>query len=115
MAERFDVPTDEVLADLPVDVVRHDEPWVTTVSSTTDDGTVVDLTWDQVAASISLLVRRADVEIARFEREAIVRVRIFESRAGLHFEAETSSGALGGLLGVDIGSTVMVRDVLLRG
>jgi hypothetical protein len=114
MAARFEVPPDEVLADLPVEVVRHDEPWVTTVRSTADDGVVVDLTWDQMAASISVLVRRGDAEIARLEREAIVQVRVFESHAGVHFEAELSTDGLRGVLGVDIGSTVLVRDVVLR-
>jgi hypothetical protein len=114
MAARFEVPADEVLAGLPVEVAHHDEPWVTTVSSTADDGTVVDLTWDQVAASISVRVRRGEAELARFEREAIVLVRVFESNAGLHFEAELSVDAVGGVLGVDIGTTVTLRDVLLR-
>jgi hypothetical protein len=111
---RFEVPSAEALAGLPVEVLHHAEPWVVTIRSTAADGTTVDLTWDQVAASIALGIRREEVEIVRMERECVVCVRASASDEAVHFEIEMSVDGVGGVLGVDVGSSVLLRDTLLR-
>jgi len=114
MASRLEVPDKDVLAALAVEVLSHDEPWVATVRAVAEDGLIVEMTWDQVAASVAVMVRRDDSLMFRIERESMRSVRVLSSDRGLHFEAELSAVELGGVLTIDIGPTVAVRDVLLR-
>ncbi len=114
MTSRFEAPSDDVLMGLPVEFFKHDEPWVTTVRAAAEDGSVVEFTWDHAAASVTARVFRTDEMILRIEREAIEIVRVYETGSGLHFEAMLSAAGIGGALGISVGSTVVVRDALLR-
>jgi len=114
MTSRLDVPDRDVLAALPVEVATGDEPWVATIRAVADDGVIVEMTWDQVAASVAAAVLSDGVPVFRAERESITSIRVLKSELGLHFEAELEAGDLGGVLIIDIGPTVAVRDVLLR-
>lgn len=114
MGVRLEVPDLAVLAEMALEVVTHDEPWVTTVRAIADDGLVAEMTWDQVAASVTAIVLRGDRTVVRIEREAMERVQVTRSDAGVHFDAALASEELGGTLTIDIGPTVSIRDTLLR-
>ncbi len=114
MVSRLEVPDNDVLDMLPVEVIRHEEPWVATVRAIADDGLIAEMTWDEVAASVAVRVLQDDAVMVRLERESMRSVRVLSSDLGLHFEAALFAVELGGVLTIDIGSTVIVRDALLR-
>jgi len=114
MAPRLEVPDRDVLATMDVELITHDEPWLATVRAVAVDGLIAEVTWDQAAASVTVIVLRGDQVLVRLERESMVSVRVLSSDAGVHFEAVLASGEVGGTLTVDVGSTVVVRDALLR-
>ncbi len=99
---------------MDLELVTHDEAWVATVRAVADDGLIAEMTWDQIASSVAVIVLRGEKALVRIERESMASVLVTTSDAGVHFEAILASGELGGTLTIDIGPTVVVRDALLR-
>ncbi len=111
---RLEVPDRNVLAAMDLEFITHDEPWVATVRAVADDGLIAEMTWDQIAASVAVIVRQGGKALVRIERESMASVQITKDDGGVHFDAMLASGELGGTLSIDIGPRVVVRDALLR-
>lgn len=111
----MDVPLDEDLALLPLDVVVGEEPWIYTVSTYEFDENQVSLNWDTNAYTISILWISNGLTILSMERDAVTGITI-ELQAGvLVFRIRCETDELVGLLEVRASSTVTFRDTLFRG
>jgi len=114
MHRNLDVPLDEDLALLPLEVLAGDEPWICTVTTTELNENRVSLTWDRVACTISIRWHSNGSTILTMVREAVTAVTI-ESQAGvLVFRIKCETDGLLGLLEVRASTTVTVTDTLLR-
>lgn len=110
----LEVPGADVLGELPLEICRHDEPWVTTVRAEASDGSSVELTWDVVAAAVGLRWTRGGAELVVIEREGATKVSVHSEDGGLTFRVWFASEGLGGQLFVGVGRGVVIRDALLR-
>ncbi|ALE05823.1 hypothetical protein AL755_10655 [Arthrobacter sp. ERGS1:01] len=114
MNGNLDVPLDEDLALLPLEVVVGEEPWICTMSTTEFNENRVSLSWDRVACSISIRWHSNETTILTMDRDFVTVVTI-ESQAGvLVFRIRCETDGLVGLLEVRASTTVTVTDSLLR-
>lgn len=98
-----------------MEVSRHDEPWIVTVRVGSQDGSTLEVTWDEVGATVSARWLSGNGEPCLIiERESVSRVLVQQGEAGVFFEISTSTVDFGGELTLQAGSSVTVRDVLLR-
>lgn len=114
MSAAMEVPQLSDLDGLPIEVVRLDEPGVVRVTGWANDGSVVTLTWDEVAGSAHLRWVEDDEERLALEREAVSKVSVREDHGQVEFWVWSDAGGLAGQLVVRVGDHVGVSDVLLR-
>ena len=110
----MEVPQLSDLDDLPVEVVDSEQARVISVTSRSNDGSVVTLTWDEVASSIHLRWTEADRERLVLEREMISKVSVRDNHGQTEFWIWSSASDLGGQLVVRVSDQVSISDSLLR-
>ena len=110
----LEAPRISDLDGLPVEVVAADEPGVVSVTTWANDGSVVTLTWDEMAGSVHLRWTDADEERLVVERESASRVSVRENHGQIEFWVWSDAGGLGGQLVVRVAEHVCVSDALLR-
>jgi hypothetical protein len=111
----MEVPNTEDLHGLPVYVEVGEEPGVVTITARADDGDVVSLAWDEVAASARIRWAADDVDRLVLEREAVSRIAVCQEGGWVDLRVRTRTDALKGELVVRVGDRVAITDVLLRG
>lgn len=111
----MEAPRREDLDGLHMDVIEHEEPWVITVRTVAQDGSVLEVTWDEISARVSVRwLLNSGIDCLTIERESVKRVGIQQTTAGMRFEVATATEHLEGGLTLDVGASIYVKDVLLR-
>ena len=118
MIGRLQVPDLSDLEDLGIDVERGEEPWQVYLKVQAKDGSRVELSWDELTASVSVSLHEGEREILSIYREEIRSMPVNRNRGCLYFSVETYSerrkdAALAGTLLIEVGERVSVSDTLL--
>lgn len=115
MLRSLQVPTEEDLAELPVEVLPGSEPGVCTITAVVGDGGEVSVTWDELASSVTVRWRSGGKERLVVERETATLVTIREERDQVVLHVRSEADELTGDLVIAVGADVTVADTLLRG
>lgn len=110
----LDVPHTADLAALPVEVAVSAAPGVVSVTALANDGAVVTLTWDEIAASVSIRWAEGEAERLVLERESASKVSVRDERGAIEFHIWSEVEGLAGQLVVRVGDHVHVADTILR-
>lgn len=114
MGSPLEVPLLVDLEGLPIEVAPQDAPGVVSVRATALDGSVVTITWDEIAGSVMLRWHQAGSERLVIARESITKVSIREELGQVVFRVWLDAGDVGGQLSIFVGEVVVVSDVILR-
>jgi hypothetical protein len=110
----MEVPRLADLDGLGVDVEPSAEPGVIAVTAAANDGAVVTLTWDEMAASVSVRRVEAGVERMSLDRERASRVSVHRDAGQDELSVWFDGDGIAGRLVVLVGERVRVLDTLLR-
>ncbi|MDR6689049.1 hypothetical protein J2Y41_004653 [Arthrobacter sp. 1088] len=114
MNTRLEVPQITDLHNLPLDVVNLDSPGVVRISGLANDGSTVDLTWDELALSVRIRLVDGGQERLVIERETALKVSINKEDDQVLFSLWSEWQGTSGKLTVRIGEHVSITDLLLR-
>ncbi|HEX2133546.1 MAG TPA: hypothetical protein VHH15_18535 [Actinophytocola sp.] len=114
MSAPLEVPRLADLDDLAVEASLSDASGVVSVTAWANDGSVVVLTWDEIAGSVSVRCTQGGEERLVIERETASKVSVREEYGRVEFWIWSGAEGLGGQLVVRVGAYVGVSDVLLR-
>lgn len=113
MSSLLEVPRIADLERLSVELASSDAPGVLSVTAWANDGAMVILTWDEIAASVSVRwLEAGDVRLA-LNRESASKVSVREENGQVEFWIWSDSDGLSGRLVVCAGEHVSVTDELL--
>ena len=79
-----------------------------------NDGSAVELAWDEIAGSASIRWVNGDELRLALERETASKISVREESGRIEFRVCSRCEGLGGLLTVQVGEHVAVHDTLLR-
>jgi YD repeat-containing protein len=114
MSDLLEVPYITDLDDLPVDVVKLDTPGVVCVSAHANDGSIVRVTWDELARSVVIRWLEEDRERLTIVRETATKVSIHKEADQILFRIWSQWQGFEGKLVVRVGDQVSISDVMLR-
>lgn len=114
MSRRLEVPLDEDLAELPLEVLSGESLGVSTVLAVAGDGSELSVTWDEIACSVTVRWRSEGTDRLVMTRETATQVTIRDERDHTDFRIRSESDELTGELVIGVGSVVTVSDALLR-
>ncbi|MET4622969.1 hypothetical protein ABIE18_004449 [Arthrobacter sp. 2762] len=114
MSAQLEVPQLEDLNDLGIVIEPSSQPWVVSVMAWANDGSAVELTWDEIAGSASIRWVNGDELRLALERETASKISVREESGRIEFRVWSRCEGLGGLLTVQVGEHVTVHDTLLR-
>lgn len=114
MSTFSEVPSDDRLQELSVEVSRHDEPWIATIRSVAKDESVLQITWDEVAGSVTVWVLRGEIELVRIEREMVDTIRMYERESNTYLEVVAVAPDTRLVLQATVADSVSISDTLLR-
>lgn len=109
-----EVPLLSDLNGLPLEVVALEEPGAVSVTAWANDGAVVMLIWDTIAASVHLRWVEAEEVRLTITREGLSKVSVREERGQIEFWVWSDAIDFGGQLVVRVGDRVNVSDAILR-
>ncbi|WP_405062215.1 hypothetical protein OG474_11390 [Kribbella sp. NBC_01505] len=115
MGALFKVPRLVDLDGLSVEVTTTDEPGVVSVTAWANDGAVVTVIWDEIAASVHVRWVEDGVERWRLDRELATKVSVREERGRVEFWIWSGMDGFRGQLVVSVAERVTVTDVFLQG
>lgn len=114
MGAAMEVPRISDLAGLPVEVAVPGEHGVVSLTASANDGSVVTLTWDEVARSVHVRWTAGGEERLVIERETVSRVSVRVESGRVEFWIWSRAGDIGGTLVIRVGEAVHMSDALLR-
>ena len=114
MSTLLEVPRIAELDGLPVEVSPSETTGVVSVTAWANDGSVVTLTWDEIAGSVNVRWLEGGDERLVLERETASKVSVREEDDQVQFWIWSEADGLGGQLVVRVGEHVVVSDALLR-
>lgn len=114
MSFMLEVPQILDLDGLSVDVATSDAPGIVSVTAWANDGDVVTVTWDEIAASVGLRRLSGNDERLVLARETASKVSIHEEQREVVFRVWSRSEGVGGHLVVRVGERVAVSDEILQ-
>lgn len=71
---QLEVPQRDDVRDLGIEWTTLEQPWIVAVSVSANDGSVVTLTWDEIASSVQVRWSHGLKDRLVLEREAATRV-----------------------------------------
>ena len=108
------LPDHDALSLLDVDVIQHDKPWISTVRHSNGSGSMVQITWDGVAGSVSIRLLEGEEEILSVEREGLDLLSIDQTGSELYLACEFGLGEHSGRLSLSHGGCFKFRDTVLQ-
>lgn len=110
----LEVPHAEDLEGLDVELTYADTPGVASVTANAIDGSVVTLTWDVIAGSVSVCWLISGVERLNIERETASKISIHDRGDGVDLRVWSRSEGVVGKLVIEVSGSVRVTDTTLR-
>lgn len=114
MSAILEVPHLSDLDGLSLTAVPGDEPGVVSVTAWANDGSIVTMTWDEIAGSVHVRWVEAEGDRLVITRETASKVSVRDERGQIEFWIWTESPEVGGQLVVRVGDRVRVSDAILR-
>lgn len=108
------LPDHDALSLLDVEVIAHEEPWVSTVHHSNDMESHVHVTWDGFAGSVSIRWLDVGEECFSIEREGLVLLSIDQTGTDLHVACEFEFGQYSSRLSLTHGDDFKLRDTVLQ-
>lgn len=113
MARFLEVPDVSLLGNSSIEVRSSGDPGVTHITSWANDGSVVVLSWDELACSAHVLCTVDGAERVSIERESASRISVDEDQGVVKFSVWCGVEGLVGRLVITVGESVTISDVLL--
>lgn len=110
----FEVPRLPDLDGLSVEVTTTDEAGVVSVTAWANDGAVVTVVWDEIAASVHVRWVEDGVERWTLDRELASKLSVREERGRVEFWIWSGLDGFRGQLVVSVAEQVRVADVFLQ-